>query len=115
VNNIYSIIVVRMNLIVYIICFTVLNSQSSNISEMFVVGSVVGSVIQFNVLTVNYCSDNGIKNSWTSPFVSAFKMCTCHWANSTHLKNTVILSDHVLSHNLSPLGLCKLISDLISC
>ena len=27
------------------LCFTVLNSQSSNISEMFVIGSVVGSVI----------------------------------------------------------------------
>jgi len=43
---------VRMNIIVHIMCFTVLNSQSSNISEMFVIGSVMGSAIQFNDLTV---------------------------------------------------------------
>jgi hypothetical protein len=52
VYNIYNITVVGMDPLVYIICFTVLNSQSSEISEMFVIGSVVGIVLQLNVLTV---------------------------------------------------------------
>jgi hypothetical protein len=50
-----------------------------------------------------------------SPFVLASKMCSCHWENSTHLKNSVILSPPVFSHDLPLLGLCKLIIDLIIC
>jgi len=105
---------VRMNPLVYIICFTVLNSQSSKISEMFVIGSVVGIVLQLNVLTVITPVIMALKISWTSPFVPAFKMCACHWADSTHLKNSYLIWPRTFT-KLSPFGLCKLISDLISC